>query len=84
MRLLQDICSVSGVLPSIYWLNEIVKATQRVGIGAEATIWLGTHQGLEVVIREPHIPNQNGRSINERNTLLAVSAPTVFGLLIYI
>lgn len=52
LRLLQDISSVSGQLPTSYWLRDVIKTGAVVGWGAEASVWHATHRGSKVVVRQ--------------------------------
>lgn len=61
LRLLQDICSASGELPSKYFLNGIeVKWWPSIARGGEATIYRGTIGTQAVVVREICAPNDGG------------------------
>ncbi|KAF8304819.1 hypothetical protein DL93DRAFT_414575 [Clavulina sp. PMI_390] len=51
LRLLQDLCSISGVLPKPYWMTEVSKG-RPIGSGAEATTYKGRRLGVTVVVRE--------------------------------
>lgn len=60
LRLLQDICSASGELPSKYWLHGLrVNWRQYIARGGEATIYKGTWGGRKVVVREVSRPDEN-------------------------
>lgn len=65
--------SISGLLPGSYWLKNVVRTNRRVGGGAEASIYCGTHNGLKVVIREPNLPDSFHLSRVERTAFLKVS-----------
>lgn len=60
LRLLQDICSESGELPSKYWLQNVqVNWRQYIARGGEATIYKGKLGGHRVVVREVSKPDEN-------------------------
>lgn len=51
--MLQDLSSVSGELPSRYWLSGVrVDRQQCIGRGGEAFVYRGTYKGQKVVVRE--------------------------------
>jgi len=61
LRLLQDICSVSGELPSKCFLHGIeVKWRPAIARGGEATIYRGTMGTRAVVVREICAPSNGG------------------------
>jgi hypothetical protein len=53
LRLLQDLCSASGELPSDYWLKKVsIKWERCVGNGGEALVYLGMHKRQHIVARK--------------------------------
>ncbi|KAF8309928.1 kinase-like protein [Clavulina sp. PMI_390] len=59
LRLLQDICSLSGVIPKPYWMTGVSKRG-LIGGGAEANIYQGKHNRGPVVIREFRVMGNDG------------------------
>ena len=60
LRLLQDVCSSSGELPSKYWIRGIsVNWRQYIARGGEAIIYQGTMGEQNVVVREILKPGEN-------------------------
>jgi hypothetical protein len=58
--MLQDICSASGKLPSLYSLdNATVNYKKRIYRGGEAFIFFGELKGQTVAIREVFPPENN-------------------------
>jgi hypothetical protein len=55
IRLIQDVCSTSGVLPSQYRLYG-VRIERRINSGGEAVIYRGIFEGKVVAIRERYSP----------------------------
>ncbi|KAF8301046.1 kinase-like protein [Clavulina sp. PMI_390] len=68
LRLLQDICSLSGVLPESYWITGVSKG-KPIGGGAEATIYRGKYRGGPVVVREFRFLGQGRGLENERRSI---------------
>ena len=61
LRLLQDVCSASGELPSSYWLEGVtVRWKDCIGNGGEALIFLGSLQDQAVVARQVRRPGIRG------------------------
>ena len=61
LRLLQDVCSESGELPSSYWLKRVnINWRQCIGKGGEALIFQGFFHDQEVVVRQVHKPDGRG------------------------
>jgi hypothetical protein len=61
LRLLQDVCSESGELPSSYWLKRVtVNWRQCIGKGGEALIFPGYFQDQKIVARQVHKPDSRG------------------------
>ena len=61
LRLLQDVCSESGELPSSYWLKRVtVNWRKCIGKGGEALIFPGSFQDQKVVARQIHKPDSRG------------------------
>jgi len=61
LRLLQDVCSESGELPSNYWLKRVtVNWRQCIGKGGEALIFVGCLHDRKVVARQIHKPDNKG------------------------
>jgi hypothetical protein len=59
LRLLQDICSTSGELPSKYWLPGISANWRNyIARGGEATIYKGTMGEKNIVVREISKPGE--------------------------
>jgi len=53
LKMLQDLTSISGELPSSYWLNGAsIDRDKFIGRGGEVLVYEGTHKGNRVVIRE--------------------------------
>jgi hypothetical protein len=74
LRLLQDLCSVSGELPSSFWLDHInVDRHHIVGRGGEACVFAGSFRGQRIAVREVIIPHKHSwRSPEGKNILMAV------------
>lgn len=70
LKLLQDICSLSGLLPEMYWVKNVSRG-RRVAAGGEATVYKALYQNSNVVLREFHPPPHNdwteagGRQISQ-------------------
>ena len=76
LRLLQDICSKSGELPSTYWLEHVeVHWRDYISRGGEACIYPGNLGDRRVVVREVSKPGDaawmspEGRKVIEVSTL---------------
>ena len=62
LKLLQDLCSRSGQLPSSYRLEDVTFDRGHViGRGGEASVYRGTFNGREVVVREVVMPRSSWR-----------------------
>lgn len=73
LRLLQDICTASGELPSKYWLRGIsVNWREYVARGGEATIFRGTMGGRNVVVREVSKPGEHDWTSPEGERVIKV------------
>lgn len=57
MRMLQDVCSVTSKLPSVYQMQFPVHEEKRIASGGESSIYRGIAQSKLVAIRRPHSPN---------------------------
>lgn len=55
--LLRDLSDASGELPSTYWLTGVKRSTRR-AYGGDAEIWVGTHAGQEVAVRDFWFPSE--------------------------
>jgi len=53
LKLLQDISSLSGILPDSYWISDITKG-KRISSGAEAIVYRGQQGNRTVVVRQFH------------------------------
>ncbi|KAF8307624.1 hypothetical protein DL93DRAFT_1998562 [Clavulina sp. PMI_390] len=63
LRFLQDICSLSGVVPTGYWVTS-VSIGRRIASGGEATIYRAKYRDSLVAVREFHRPMlDEGKSI---------------------
>lgn len=51
LRLLQDICSVWGILPSSFVIGGVTR-NERFSVGGEALIYRGVYKGTAVAVRE--------------------------------
>ena len=57
LKLLQDLCSRSGQLPSSYLLENVTFDRRDViGKGGEVSVYQGTYKGREVAVREVVMP----------------------------
>lgn len=75
LRLLQDICSLSGEVPSNYWLQGItVNWRRHIARGGEATLYRGRRGDQKVVVREVSKPGESDwtSSAGERERVLKV------------
>lgn len=80
LKLLQDVCTLSGALPPVYRMAE-VSLGSRIGGGAEATVYSAKHHGSAVVVRQFHPPPHNDWDGDEGQAVLKVSS---FQHLIYV
>lgn len=53
LKLLQDICSLSGQFPETYWLTDVTKGN-LISRGGEATVYKGGQNDRTVVVRQLH------------------------------
>lgn len=56
LRLLQDACSVTRMLPSIYQAQGVVIKEEHIASGGESSVYRGTLMSAPVAIRKPHFP----------------------------
>lgn len=82
LRLLQDLCSASKVLPQHLWLSEIhVEWRKQLGDGGEARVYLGQDNSLgrygQVVVRVARLPEKRSslRDCVEEALQVSISAP---------
>jgi hypothetical protein len=62
LRLLQDLCSSSGEIPSLYRLENVTfDRGDVIGRGAEASVYRGKFGGQEVAVREIVMPRSSWR-----------------------
>jgi len=74
LRLLQDICSKSGELPSTYWLEHVeVHWRYYISRGGEACIYPGNLGGRSVVVCEVSKPGDAAWSSPEGRQVIEVS-----------
>lgn len=57
LNLLRDLSDASGELPSTYWLTSVKRSTRR-AYGGDAEIWVGSHAGQEVAVRDFWFPSE--------------------------
>lgn len=55
LRLLQDVCGVSSLCPSVYWISGVTRG-RRIAAGGETTVYEGDYLGKAVAIRKFHCP----------------------------
>lgn len=55
--LIRDLSEASGELPSTFWLSGVKRSTRR-AYGGDAEIWVGSHAGQEVAIRDFWFPSE--------------------------
>jgi len=53
LKLLQDMCSLSGQFPETYWLTDVTKGN-LISRGGEATVYKGGQNDRPVVVRQLH------------------------------
>ena len=59
LKLLQDLCSISGEIPSSYYLKNVtVDRRDMVGRGGEAIIYGGDFNGRRIVVRQVAPPRK--------------------------
>lgn len=76
LRLLQDICSISHLLPTKYWLSDVEVNTERISMGGEAMIFSGNYQGRAVAVREIFPPQDEDWTSPKGMETLNVSIPS--------
>ena len=59
LKLLQDLCSISGELPSSYYLKNVTVRCDMVGKGGEAVIYGGDFNGRRIVVRQVAPPRKD-------------------------
>lgn len=70
LRLLQDICTASGELPTSCWVYEVnVNVLRPISSGGEAIIYHGTYKERAVAVRNVVPPGGNWDSLGARHTL---------------
>ena len=75
LRLLQDLCSTSGELPSDYWLKKVTIEWERcIGKGGEALVCPGVHKSKPIVARKVTLQDHRDWSTEDGKETLAVSA----------
>jgi hypothetical protein len=74
LKLLQDLCSSSGELPSCCEFTNITLDRNVVGRGGEALIYGGHFNGRKVVVRETVIPRKNFWRSAEGQTIIKVTS----------
>lgn len=80
LRLLQDLSIASCRFPSIYWLNNVRKTgLRKVSFGGEASIFGGTHNGSQVVIRVPNVSDELASAVSPGGGIRAVSPDKCVG-----
>lgn len=78
LRLLQDICSASGELPSKYWLHNVnVNWRKYVARGGEAAIYEGQMGQQKVVVREVYRPDGSDWSSSSGEQVIKVCSMCV-------
>jgi hypothetical protein len=59
LKLLQDLCSISGEIPSSFYLKDVtVDRNEQFGGGGEALVYGGRFNGQRVVVREIRTPRR--------------------------
>lgn len=81
LKLLQDISSVSGILPRNYRITKVSRGS-RIGGGAEATVYYAKHEGAAVVVRQFHPPPHNDWNGDGGKTVLKVGGIYIYILLL--
>jgi len=53
LKLLQDLCSISGEIPSSFYLKDVnVNRNEQIGKGGEALVYSGHFNGQSVAVRQ--------------------------------
>ena len=74
LKLLQDLCSISGEIPSSFYLKDVsVDRDEQIGRGGEALVYGGYLNGQRVVVREVITPRRNyWRSLDGQRTIKVI------------
>lgn len=74
LKLLQDLCSSSGELPSSIWLDQVdVDREELIGKGGEAHIYAGVFAGQKVVVRDVVMPQRFWKSPAGQDTMKVIA-----------
>lgn len=73
---MQDVSSISGLLPKTYWIKDVYRG-RRNAFGGEATVYKARHGGNDVVIREFHSPSHHAWNDDEGKSVFKVSSREV-------
>ena len=70
LRLLQDLCSSSGELPSSIWLEQVVfDRDDLIGKGGEVHVYAGSFDGQKIVVRDVIRPRKFWTSLAGRDLM---------------